>query len=39
MMNDSRTTQLDAVREAIANGTYKVSGTDIASKLIEFNTR
>lgn len=38
MMNDSRTTKLDAVREAIANGTYKVSGSDIASKLIALNT-
>jgi flagellar biosynthesis anti-sigma factor FlgM len=38
MMNNSRTSQLDAVREAIANGTYKVSGTDIASKLIALNT-
>jgi anti-sigma28 factor (negative regulator of flagellin synthesis) len=38
MMNDSRTTKLDAVREAIANGTYKVSGSDIASSLIALNT-
>jgi len=39
MMNNSRSSRLDAVRQAIANGTYKVSGTDIASKLIELNTR
>ena len=39
MMNDSRNSRLDAVREAIANGTYNVAGTDIASKLIELNTR
>jgi flagellar biosynthesis anti-sigma factor FlgM len=38
MMNNSRTSRLDAVREAIANGTYKVSGMDIASKLIALNT-
>ena len=38
MMNNSRTSRLEAVREAIANGTYKVSGTDIASKLIALNT-
>jgi len=38
MMNTSRTSRLDAVRDAIANGTYKVSGMDIASKLIALNT-
>jgi len=38
MMNSSRTSRLDTVREAIASGTYKVSGTDIASKLISLNT-
>ena len=38
MMNSSRTSRLDAVREAIAKGTYKVSGTDIASRLIALNT-
>jgi anti-sigma28 factor (negative regulator of flagellin synthesis) len=38
MMNNSRTSRLDAVREVIANGTYKVSGMDIASKLIALNT-
>ena len=38
MMNSARTSRLDAVREAIANGTYKVSGSDIASKLIALNT-
>jgi flagellar biosynthesis anti-sigma factor FlgM len=39
MVNDSRNSRLDAVREAMANGSYKVAGTDIASKLIELNTR
>jgi flagellar biosynthesis anti-sigma factor FlgM len=38
MMNNSRTSRLDAVREAVANGTYKVSGSDIASSLIALNT-
>ena len=38
MMNSSRTSRLEAVREAIANGTYNVSGSDIASKLIALNT-
>jgi flagellar biosynthesis anti-sigma factor FlgM len=35
----SRSDRLEAVRLAIANGTYKVSGEDIAKKLIELNTR
>ena len=39
LVDDSRNSRLDAVREALANGTYNVSGTDIASKLIELNTR
>ena len=39
MMDESRTGKLDAVREALANGTYKVSGADIAAKLIDFHTR
>jgi anti-sigma28 factor (negative regulator of flagellin synthesis) len=30
---------LNAVREAIANGTYDVSGTQIAEKMIELNKR
>jgi flagellar biosynthesis anti-sigma factor FlgM len=38
MMNSARTSRLDAVCEAIANGTYKVSATDIASRLIALNT-
>jgi flagellar biosynthesis anti-sigma factor FlgM len=38
MLNNSRTSRLDVVRAAIANGTYKVSGPDIASKLIALNT-
>jgi flagellar biosynthesis anti-sigma factor FlgM len=39
MLDNSRNSRLDAVREALANGTYKVSGTDIASKLIALNSR
>ena len=39
MMDESRTSRLDAVREALANGTYSVSGADIAAKLIDFHTR
>jgi len=39
MMDDSRAGRLDAVREAIANGTYNVAGSDIAAKLIDLNTR
>jgi flagellar biosynthesis anti-sigma factor FlgM len=38
MMSSSRTSRLDAVREAITNGSYKVSGADVASKLIALNT-
>ena len=37
MVEQSRTDRLNQVREAIANGTYRVSGKDIARKLIEFN--
>jgi anti-sigma28 factor (negative regulator of flagellin synthesis) len=39
MLNSSRTSRLDAVRDALAGGTYRVSGTDIASSLISLNTR
>jgi len=39
MMSSSRSSRLDAVREGIANGTYQVSGKDIASKLIGLSTR
>jgi flagellar biosynthesis anti-sigma factor FlgM len=39
MLDDSRSSRLGAVRDAMANGTYNVSGTDIASKLIALNTR
>jgi flagellar biosynthesis anti-sigma factor FlgM len=39
MMDESRAGRLDAVREALANGTYSVSGSDIAAKLIDLNTR
>lgn len=39
MMSSSRSSRLDAVRESIAKGTYQVSGMDIASKLIDLNTR
>jgi negative regulator of flagellin synthesis FlgM len=38
MMNANRSNRLEAVRQAIADGSYKVSGADIASKLIAFNT-
>jgi len=38
MMNVTRSNKLEAVRQAIADGSYKVSGADIASKLIAFNT-
>ena len=38
MMNVTRSSKLEAVRQAIADGTYKVSGTDIASKLIQLTT-
>ena len=36
-VEQSRTDRLNQVREAISNGTYRVSGQDIALKLIEFN--
>jgi len=39
MVNVSRNDRLEAVRQALADGTYQVSGKDIASKLIELNTR
>ena len=39
LVSDSRNSRLDAVREALAKGAYRVSGTDIASKLIDLNTR
>jgi negative regulator of flagellin synthesis FlgM len=39
LADQSRTDRLEAVRLAIANGTYQVSGEDIAKKLIELNTR
>ena len=39
LVNDSRNSRLDAVREALANGSYRVAGRDIASRLIELNTR
>ena len=39
MMGVSRSNRLDAVRHAIANGTYQVAGKDIALKLIALNTR
>jgi flagellar biosynthesis anti-sigma factor FlgM len=38
MMSVSRNNRLDSVRQAIAGGTYQVSGKDIASKLIASNT-
>jgi anti-sigma28 factor (negative regulator of flagellin synthesis) len=39
LAEQSRTDRLEAVRQAISNGTYYVSGEDIAQKLIELNTR
>jgi anti-sigma28 factor (negative regulator of flagellin synthesis) len=39
MLDNSRSNRLNAVRDALANGTYNVSGTDIAQKLIVLNTR
>ena len=37
MVEQSRTDRFDQVRDAISKGTYRVSGADIARKLIEFN--
>ena len=39
LAEQSRSDRLEAVRQAIASGTYSVSGEDIATKLIELNTR
>ena len=39
LAEQSRTIRLEAVRQSISNGTYYVSGEDIAQKLIELNTR
>jgi flagellar biosynthesis anti-sigma factor FlgM len=39
LADQSRSDRLEAVRQAIANGTYSVSGEDIAKTLIELNTR
>ena len=39
LADQSRADRLEAVRMAISNGTYNVSGEDIAKKLIELNTR
>jgi flagellar biosynthesis anti-sigma factor FlgM len=39
LAEQSRTDRLEAVRMAISNGTYNVSGEDIAKKLIDLNTR
>ena len=39
LADQSRTDRLEAVRQAISNGTYNVSGEDIAKKLIDLNTR
>ena len=39
LVDQSRSDRLEAVRQSIANGTYNVSGEDIAAKLIELNTR
>ena len=39
LADQTKSDRLEAVRQAIANGTYNVSGEDIATKLIELNTR
>ena len=39
LAEQSKADRLEAVRQAIASGTYNVSGEDIAKKLIELNTR
>jgi flagellar biosynthesis anti-sigma factor FlgM len=39
LAEQSRSDRLEAVRLAISNGTYGVSGEDIAKKLIDLNTR
>lgn len=39
LAEQSRSDRLEAVRQAIANGTYSVSGEEIAKKMIELNTR
>ena len=39
LVAQSRSDRLEAVRLAISNGTYRVSGEDIAKKLIDLNTR
>jgi flagellar biosynthesis anti-sigma factor FlgM len=39
LAEQARADRFEAVRTALANGTYHVSGEDIASKLIDLNTR
>jgi anti-sigma28 factor (negative regulator of flagellin synthesis) len=39
LADQSRSDRLEAVRQAIADGTYSVSGGDIAQNMIEWNTR
>jgi len=39
LAEQSRADRLEAVRQMISNGTYNVSGEDIAKKLIDLNTR
>jgi len=39
LVDQSRSDRLEAVRQAIANGTYNVSGENIAKALIDLNTR
>jgi flagellar biosynthesis anti-sigma factor FlgM len=39
LAEQSRADRLEAVRQAISNGTYNVSGEAIAKKLIDLNTR
>jgi flagellar biosynthesis anti-sigma factor FlgM len=39
LAEQTRADRLETVRAAISNGTYNVSGEDIAKKLIDLNTR
>jgi flagellar biosynthesis anti-sigma factor FlgM len=39
LADQSKADRLESVRQAIANGTYNVSGQDIAKALIDLNTR
>jgi negative regulator of flagellin synthesis FlgM len=39
MVDESRASRLEEVRQALNAGTYRVSGDDIAKKLIELNKK